>query len=325
MTIEGARTAAQKVAGAVAGGANPAEDKRAEKARARSILALVAAGYVDSLLQRRIVNVLTIESTLLRGLKPLMDRELSTLTRADFVGLIDAIAAGGKLGAAQDLRKHIRSMLEWAVSKGLVQFNVMAGLRMPKPSRAERLENGENGGGGKALSDSEIAGLWAAAGDFGAFGALMRLAVLSGLRRSELSGLKWDHITPDRIAIAAEHAKTGVSHTVPLTPAMRALLDRQPRTKSGYVFAGRGDTRMGGWSKLLPKARTACGFDFSLHDLRRTTRTLFSRLGVDEPTAELAIGHVRRGLVSTYNKDDGFVARRQAFEKVSDHVMALVR
>ena len=30
-----------------------------------------------------------------------------------------------------------------------------------------------------------------------------------------------------------------------------------------------------------------------------------SRLGVSEEVAELAIGHVRRGLVGTYNKDQG--------------------
>jgi hypothetical protein len=51
--------------------------------------------------------------------------------------------------------------------------------------------------------------------------------------------------------------------------------------------------RITGWSYLVTNLRQASGVDFTLHDLRRTCRTLMSRLGVDEDIAELAIGHVR--------------------------------
>ena len=50
-----------------------------------------------------------------------------------------------------------------------------------------------------------------------------------------------------------------------------------------------------------------------------------SRLGVPEEIAELAIGHVRRGLLATYNKDDAWMARVDAFERVSAHVEAVAK
>jgi len=46
------------------------------------------------------------------------------------------------------------------------------------------------------------------------------------------------------------------------------------------------------------KLQQASGVDFRLHDLRRTARTLMSRVGVAEDIAELAIGHVRADLIA---------------------------
>jgi integrase len=54
---------------------------------------------------------------------------------------------------------------------------------------------------------------------------------------------------------------------------------------------------------LVAKLQQASGVDFRLHDLRRTARTLMSRLGVAKDIAELAIGHVRADLVARYYKD----------------------
>ena len=117
-------------------------------------------------------------------------------------------------------------------------------------------------------------------------------------------------------------AKTGARHEAPASPLVLEVLTAQPRTTSPFVFPGRSGTRMTGWSKLVPRAQRLSGIDFRLHDLRRTCRTLMSRLGVAEEIAELAIGHTRRGLVGTYNRDQAWAARIEAFERVSAHVAA---
>jgi integrase len=325
LSLKQAEAVAKALAGKVAIGEDPAAERRVERTRERRMLSAALDEFERGLTRRKIVNVKTILSTLRRGLQPLLKREIDTLTRADFVRRIDAIESAGKPGAAADLRKHCRSLLEWAVSRGLAPFNVLAGLRMPRASRAERLEDARKG---RALSDDEVRALWVAAAALGAFGGLLRLGMLTGLRRSELAGLRWVDVRDDRIVIEAHSAKTGAKHEVPLTPAMRAVLSAQPRDTSGLVFPSRRqqerDTKLAGWSKLAPKAARASGVNFRLHDLRRTVRTLMSRLGVAEEAAEMAIGHVRRGLVGTYNKDSAWAARVEAFERVSNHVAAVI-
>jgi integrase len=321
LALKQAEAAAAALAGEVALKKDPAVERRIERVREKRVLDKALIGFEASLKRRKIVNRATIMSTLKRGLSPYLKREIGTLTRKDFVDRIDAWEADGRPGAAMNLRKDSRSLLEWAVGQGLAPFNVLAGLRRPTASRAERLEDERRG---RALDDDEIRTLWTATAALGAFGGLIRLAILTAMRRSELSGLRWSDVKDDRIVIEAHGAKTGVRHEVPLTAAMRAVLSAEPRTTSDLVFPGRTGERIAGWSKLVPRAVRVSGVDFRLHDLRRTSRTLMSRLGVSEETAELAIGHVRRGLVGTYNKDQAWTARADAFERVSAHVANII-
>jgi integrase len=322
LTIDAARTAAQAMAGAVALKQDPAADLRNERNRERRVLSKALDEYERAITRRKLVNVATIMSTLRRGLAPLMGREINALTRTDLVGRIEALEDAGLPGAAADLRKHSRSWLEWAVSRGLAPFNVLAGLRRPRSSRAERL--GEESKG-KALPDEEIVALWNSAGRLGAFGGMLRLGLLTGMRRSELAMLRWSDVEDDRIVLEANGTKTGERHEIPLTAAMRAVLIAQPKTTSDLVFpSSRGGGSISGWTQLVDAAVRVSGVGFRLHDLRRTTRTLLSRLGVDEPTAELCIGHVRRGLIAIYNRDDAWTDRVSAFERVSAHVAGLV-
>jgi integrase len=323
VSLDAARAAATAKAGEIALGKDPAAELRVERTRERRIVSRALDEFELHIKRRRLVNVPTIMSTLRRGLAPLATREIDALERADFVDRIDALESAGKPGAATDLRKHARSLLEWCVSKGLVKHNVLAGLRRPHASRAERLENAAKG---RALSDDEIAALWASAGSLGPFGGMLRLGLLTAMRRSELAKLRRADVHDDRIVVIPPNAKTGAQHEIHVTAAMRAVLTAQARDTSGLVFpsARKPGARLSGWTQLVAAAVKRSGVDFRLHDLRRTVRTLMSRCGVSEEIAELAIGHKRRGLIGVYNKDDAWRARADAFERVSDHIARIV-
>jgi len=202
--------------------------------------------------------------------------------------------------------------------------DALAGLQRPMRSRAERLKAGANGG--RALSDDEIRQLWQAAGSFGAFGGLVRLALLTGLRRGELAQIERARdLLADRIVVQPEHAKTGAQHEVPLTPLMRAVIAGAPVSTSPLLFPSPATGgRLAGWTRWVANLRQASGVDFRLHDLRRTARTRMSKLGVAEDIAELAIGHVRADLIARYNKDEAWESRGDAFTRVSDHIATLI-
>jgi len=106
---------------------------------------------------------------------------------------------------------------------------------------------------------------------------------------------------------------------------MREVIAGSQVSTSPLVFpSSKTGGRLKGWTKLVAKLQRESGVDFRLHDLRRTARTLMSKLGVPEDLAELAIGHVRKDLVARYNKDDAWSGRSDAFTRVSDHVATLI-
>lgn len=323
--VDKARAAAEVHIGKIALGSDPAVEMRTERRRERAGLRLALDDYEADLRRRRIVNVKTIMSTLRRGLSGLLAREMAAISRADVMSRVEAIEAAGKPGAAHDLRVHTRSLLEWSVNRGLRDANPLAGLRRPRASRAERIEELETG---KALDDVEIRAVWNAAGDRGAFGGLVRLGLLTGLRRSELAGLKRADVSDDRITIGRERAKTGAQHHVPLTTAMRAVLSAQPQTTSDLIFPSprrkAGTAQLSGWTQLVAGLVKASNVHFTMHDLRRTVRTVMSHEGISEADAELAIGHVRTGLIGIYNRDTAWAARTRAFEAVSNHVSRVI-
>jgi len=306
ISLNVARKRARDLAGQVARGEDPAATRAEAKRRNSSTLRSLLANdgeYAQHLKRRHIVNRKVIMSGLNRGLAKFMSRDVAAITRQDFVSAIAAVEAAGKPGAAQDLRKFSHGLCEWGVSTGRITANPLAGLRRPKRSRAERLAAAANGG--RALNDDEIRKLWQATGDnsFGSFGGLVRLALITGARRGELAGLERNHILPDRLVVVPEHAKTGARHEVPMTDLMRKVIAGSLVSTSKLLFPSTvTGGRIKGWTKLVAKLQQASGIDFRLHDLRRTARTLMSRLGVAEDLAELAIGHVRADLIARYNK-----------------------
>jgi integrase len=348
--VDDGRAVARIYAGEVAQLKDPARQRAEERRRKRATLGkLLAEGgpYQLHLKERGLVNVKTALSSLRRGLKAYMATDVAALSRNDIVTAIDELTKIGKRGAAADLRKFSRSFCEWAVSRGLAKFNPMAGLRAPSRTRHQRLQDAEDKG--KAFTDAELVAVWRAAQGVqdragrggpaaGTFGGLVQLALLTGMRRGELSQLQRDRhvltgeraidnrgIDGERIHLPKAITKTAADHDVPLTPLMRAVIAAQPRGASPLLFPSRiTGGQLKGWTKLVAALKDASGVDVELHDLRRTVRTLMSRLGIAEDIAELAIGHQRADLVARYNKDRAWQARVEAFEKVSAHIGALL-
>lgn len=333
MAIETARGLALAQVGKIASGHDPASELRQARLRSRSTVGAALDDYERSLKQRHVVQWKMAMSALRRGFKSDLAAEISDLDLRKLAGLIDRISTTPRKrvdgtvyttpGAGDEFRKHAHAFLGWAALRGLIKLNPLGGYRTATKSREERRLGKLRQG--RALDDREIAALWAAAGDFGAFGNLVRLGLLSGLRRDELSELRWSDIDGGVIVVSGDRTKSGREHRVPLTELMREVLDAQ-RSSNKWIFpSSRTGSPMVGWSKLMPRLIEASGVSFRLHDLRRTCRTLMSKLGVDEATAEAAIGHSgKSALVAIYDHHDRWELRVSAFEKVSDHVAGLL-
>src|SRR5262249_8404476 len=91
---------------------------------------------------------------------------------------------------------------------------------------------------------------------------------------------------------------------IPLSPAAKRLLTKVPQLgSSDFVFTINGKTPIAGFGKFkqaLDKASGTSGW--TIHDLRRTARSLMSRAGVPSDHAERALGHAIGGIRGTYDR-----------------------
>ena len=92
------------------------------------------------------------------------------------------------------------------------------------------------------LNDKELARLIEVLGAYGDTDVanLVRLALLTGMRRSELFRLEWNDMDLERGFLRIRHPKGGTEESIPLSDAARAVLASQHRTRSPLVFPGRG-------------------------------------------------------------------------------------
>ena len=69
---------------------------------------------------------------------------------------------------------------------------------------------------------------------------MILLALYTGMRRGEMFRLQWNDIDTNKSFIFIRDPKGGTSQKIPLNDMARAVLESQERTKSKYVFPGRG-------------------------------------------------------------------------------------
>lgn len=130
--------------------------------------------------------------------------------------------------------------------------------------------------------------------------------------------------------IPPERFKSDRTHIVPLAERALAIIGQLPRFASGdYVFtttAGRkpvdgfSKTKLaldGAMKALLDGAELP---NWTIHDLRRTTRTRLSELRIQPVVAEAVIGHSLPGLLGVYDQFGYLEEKRDALERWADHL-----
>jgi integrase len=99
---------------------------------------------------------------------------------------------------------------------------------------------------------------------------LVKLALETAMRRSELLGLRWEHIDLQKRTIFLKLTKNGTSRTVPLSTHAVQILNEMPRNMDGRVFPITHEVV----SQAFNRARNRAGVkDIRFHDLRHMATT----------------------------------------------------
>lgn len=258
---------------------------------------------------------------LLGPFKALFHTPLHKIKRSDVVRLLDVLIASGKPYGANRALSAIKRLMSWALDRGMIEVNPIAGLRPPaKEHSRERI-----------LSERELSALLVAADAEGyPFGDLFKMLVLTGQRRGEVTGMHWSEIDFERRVwtIPTGRSKNAQAQDVPLSEPVLNILQSIPRfVGSDYVFTTTGTTPISGFGRAKDRLDAAMGAtDWRTHDLRRTTASGMARLGVPPHVVEKVLNHksgIISGVAAVYNRYGYEKEKREALTAWADYVCSL--
>ena len=146
---------------------------------------------------------------------------------------------------------------------------------------------------------------------------LMKMALLTGMRRGELFRLKWEDLDFERGFIHIRDPKGGQDQKIPLNDKVREVLQSHPRGDSPYVFPGRGGRKRVDINQQVNQIKEAAGLprDFrALHGLRHVFASMLASSGqVDLYTLQKLLTHKSSIMTQRYAH-----LRDQALRKAAD-------
>ena len=155
------------------------------------------------------------------------------------------------------------------------------------------------------------------------------LLLFTGLRRTEAATLQWSDVDLEArvLTVRAEIAKNHREHRLPLTDFLHVLLVQRKRAAgdSDYVFPGRGNKHhIVDSDHVIHGVAVKCGYQFTLHDLRRTFLTTAEMLEVPHYALKKLANHVsRRDVTAGYIVVN--VARLRIYmARISEHLLKLL-
>lgn len=323
-----AREEAGRLLRLVAQGVDPVE---ADQQRRREAVDLAFSKYADHFAKSctgKGWTTLVVRSLRLHAKPVLKDKPLPKIARSDIVSVLDRMSAG-QAANRRNVFAVLRRLFKWAVSRGDIDRSPMEGMETPPAVTARE----------RWLSDAELVRIWKQAPlTHRCFGPIVRLLIVTGQRREEVTSLAWEELNRDEREwrLPGARAKNGEPNIVPLNDLAIAELDKVAKGESwpcrGRVFptsSGAGFTAYSKGKTKLDKLVAADGGDalppWRLHDLRRTLATGFQRLGVRFEVTEAVLNHVgasRSGVAGIYQRHDWKDEKRDALRIWNDHIAA---
>jgi integrase len=340
-TAEQARTLAKKRAGQVADDRDPVaeqEEAREAAAKAKRTEINTVDTVLDAFVKRHASKLRSsdqIEGALDRHVRPTLgSKSIYDLKRSEIVTMLDKVEDEAGPVMADRVLAHIRKAFNWQAARDdEFKSPIVRGMARTKPKERARK---------RILADDEIRDIWKALEKIkepACYPAFVKSLLLCATRRTESASMSNAELDGDLWIIPGERYKNKLDHVIPLSEQARSLIGDKPEGFKGnawFVFSTTGGGKpFSGFSKAkklldaeIAKIRKAEDRPkmarWTLHDLRRTARTLMSRAGVSEDHAERALGHVIGGVRGTYDRYEYLEEKRQAFAALAGLVALIL-
>lgn len=254
-----------------------------------------------------------------QSLEKQLEQPMESVTTRLLQGIVDGHMKRGKVTMANRVRAALLAFTAWAAQRSYITSD--PGLKVGKPSREKPRE--------RCPSIEEVRAIYAACDSMGPiFGPLFKLLVLTGQRRGEILGLRWEQIDFDarRIVKPGSETKNGKAHITHMAEPVVEILEELRADRedaSGLVFTTTGDTPVSSVSKAKARLDARLGDDFEswrLHDLRTSLATAMADAGIPEAVVDRILNHSASGsapsaVARVYQQSDLLSQRAVALDK----------
>jgi integrase len=241
------------------------------------------------------------------------DRPFLEIRRREVNDLLDQIEDNSGPAQANAALAVVRGIMTWHQARDKNYASpIVRGMKKRKSTPRDRI-----------LTDEEIRAVWTATEAPESFSPIVRLALLTGQRREKIVTMRWSDINGDIWTMAREDREKRTAGELKLPAvALDLVLTRLRIEGNPYVFASGTDKHFNSWSQRkaelderLPSSMPA----WTIHDLRRTARSLMSRAGVRPDIAERVLGHTIAGVEGVYDRYPYFEEKADALSRLSDY------
>ena len=335
MSLADANAQAAKAKQDVRNGIDPlAERKRAKTPQFRTVDDLAADWIKDC--ERRLKHPNIPRRVYEKDIAPSIgELAIGQVNPRDIRAIIEEIASSQRPSIANDALMYCKQLFRHAIKLDLRSSNPAEAFNTSDAGGVEKSRT-------RALSQEEIAVVFACfrenSDQFTRENYLaVALLLTLGVRKGELMSAKWSEFDLDHALwkLPEERSKTGSGITIPLPPlAVTWLKELQIRScGSDYVFPNRRaskrfghvspDTLNAAIQKLFRQEKLKLDH-FTVHDLRRTCRSLIASIGIPGHVAERCMNHKLKGVEGIYDRYDYFEERKDALNKIASIVQAIV-
>ncbi|EJS7135172.1 TPA: integrase arm-type DNA-binding domain-containing protein [Escherichia coli] len=262
----------------------------------------------------------------------------------DVRSILQKITDSGRPTISNDALLYMKQLFDHGIKLGLLQSNPAMAFKVNDAGGIEKSRE-------RALSLEEIGQVFKVfrehSDSFSRDNYLAcALLLLLAVRKSELTEAPWAEFDLDekKWSLPKERSKSGVGIVVPLSPlAIKILEELKVRAfGSDYVFPNRrvSTSRHMGKDTLNRAIAKLFGVEpgkkkqppnvmgnieyFTVHDLRRTCRSLLASLSVPPHVAERCLNHKLKGVEAIYDRYDYFEERKKALYALSDLMCNLI-
>jgi integrase len=240
------------------------------------------------------------------------DKDIKDIKRVDGIELLERVAKRAP-GQAANVHKAARGVLDYALQRGHIEYNVLVGLSKPVPALRPKSRD-------RVLTEAEIKHVWHSLDD-SPIGRALKLILVTAQRPGEVSGMHTQEIQGNVWTIPQERAEKGKGDHIVYLTTTAVNLTKGIVDFDGLIF----DVQRNSLSQFLSRNNKYLDLPrWTPHDLRRTARTFMAKIGIIDEHAEAVIAHCKQGIKQVYNKYDYQEEKKAALIKWEAELLRII-